>query len=170
MEGLLLELKLQYFGHLVQKADPLERTLMLGRTEGKGEGGAAEDEMSRWHHQLNGPEFEQTLGDNEGQGRLPCCHSWGHKESDMTERLKNHKHTLPPLPRSLLSSCLPPRGHKVATTAAGITCMFKRRKREGEVQRREAAPATSIPFIRIFPRKPAADFPSLVTQVTGQHG
>ena len=80
---LVLKLKLQYFGHLVQKADPLERTLMLGRTEGKGEGGAAEDEMSRWHHQLNGPEFEQTLGDNEGQGSLACCSPRGHKESDM---------------------------------------------------------------------------------------
>ena len=85
LKGLLLELKLQYFGHLVQKADSLEKTLMLGRTEGKGEGGAAEDEMSRWHHQHNGHAFEQTQGDSEGQGRLACCHSWGPKESDVTE-------------------------------------------------------------------------------------
>ena len=46
--------------------------------------GAAEDEMVRWHHWLNGREFEQTLGDNEGQGSLVCCSSWGHKESDVT--------------------------------------------------------------------------------------
>ena len=43
-----------------------------------------EDEMIGWHHQLNGHEFEQTPGDGEGQGILPCCSSWGHKESDMT--------------------------------------------------------------------------------------
>ena len=44
-------------------------------------------EMVGWHHQLNEHEFEQTLGDNEGQGSLACCDSWGHKESDMTEQL-----------------------------------------------------------------------------------
>ena len=41
--------------------------------------------MVGWHHRLNGHEFEQTLGDGEGQGRLECCRSWGHKASDMTE-------------------------------------------------------------------------------------
>ena len=46
-----------------------------------------EDEMTEWHHQLNGHEFEQTLGDSEGQGSLVCCSLWGCKESDMTERL-----------------------------------------------------------------------------------
>ena len=40
--------------------------------------------MVGWYHQLNGHEFEQTLGDNEGQGSLECCSSWGRKESDMT--------------------------------------------------------------------------------------
>ena len=44
------------------------------------------DEMVGWHHQLNGCESEQTLGDSEGQGSLACCSPWGHKESDMTER------------------------------------------------------------------------------------
>ena len=43
-----------------------------------------EDEMIGWHHQLNGHEFEQTLGDSEVQGSLACCSSWGCKESDMT--------------------------------------------------------------------------------------
>ena len=44
-----------------------------------------EDELVGCHHQLNGREFEQTLGDDEVQGRLACCSPWGHKESDMTE-------------------------------------------------------------------------------------
>ena len=43
-----------------------------------------EDEMVRWHHQLNGCEFEQTPGDSDAQGSLACCSPWGHKESDMT--------------------------------------------------------------------------------------
>ena len=53
------------------------------------EKGATEEEMVGWHHRLNGHEFEQTLGDSEGQGSLVCCSLWGHKESDRTERLSN---------------------------------------------------------------------------------
>ena len=49
-----------------------------------------EDEMVGWHHQLNGHEFEQALGDGEGQGSLVCCSPWGHKESDMTVQLNNN--------------------------------------------------------------------------------
>ena len=45
--------------------------------------------MVRWHHRLNGHEFEQTLGESEGQESLACCSPWGRKESDMTERLNN---------------------------------------------------------------------------------
>ena len=45
---------------------------------------ATEDEMVGWHHQLNGHEFEQTLGNGDGQGSLACCSPWGHKKSDMT--------------------------------------------------------------------------------------
>ena len=48
-----------------------------------------EDEMARWHNQLNGYESEQTLGDSEGQGNLACCSPWGHKELYMAERLNN---------------------------------------------------------------------------------
>ena len=47
------------------------------------------DEMVGWHHRLNGHEFEQTLGDSEGQGSLACCSPWGLKESDTTEQLNN---------------------------------------------------------------------------------
>ena len=46
-----------------------------------------EDEMVGWHHQLDGLEFEQALGDGDGQGSLLCYSPWGHKESDMTEQL-----------------------------------------------------------------------------------
>ena len=48
-----------------------------------------EDEMVGWHHQLNGHEFEQALGDGEGQGSLECYSPWGHKELDTTEQLNN---------------------------------------------------------------------------------
>ena len=51
------------------------------------EKGTTEGEMVEWHHWLSGHEFEQTPGDGEGQGSLPCCSPWGCKESDMTERL-----------------------------------------------------------------------------------
>ena len=56
-----------------------------------------EDEMVGWHHQLNGDEFEQALGDGEGQGSLACCSPWGHKELDKTEQLHNNQ--LQGLPR-----------------------------------------------------------------------
>ena len=60
----------QYFGHLMQRTNSLEKTLMLGKIEGRRKGGETEDEMVGWHHRLNGHEFEQTLGDSEGQGNL----------------------------------------------------------------------------------------------------
>ena len=53
-----LMVKLQYSGHLMRRADSMEKTLMLGKIEGKGEKGATEDEMVEWHHRLNGHEFE----------------------------------------------------------------------------------------------------------------
>ena len=54
-----------------------------GKEGGQEEKGATEDEMVGWHHQLNGREIGQTLGDSEGQGGLACCSPWGRKESDM---------------------------------------------------------------------------------------
>ena len=50
-----------------------------------------EDERVAWHHQLNGHECEQALGDGEGQGSLECYSPWGHKESDTTEQLNNNR-------------------------------------------------------------------------------
>ena len=83
-EGLMLKLKLQYFGHLMQSwlfgKDP-----DAGKDWGHEEKGTTEDEMVGWYHQLNGHGFGWTLGDE--QGGLVCCGSWGHKESDMTEWL-----------------------------------------------------------------------------------
>ena len=58
LEGLTLKLKLQYFGHLMQRVDSLEKTLMLGRDWGQEEKGMTEDEMAAWHHRLDGHEFE----------------------------------------------------------------------------------------------------------------
>ena len=57
LEGLMLKLRLQYFGHLMQRADSLEKTLILGKTEGRRDE-MTEDEMVGWHHQLNGHELE----------------------------------------------------------------------------------------------------------------
>ena len=82
----MLKLKLQYFGHLMQKTDSLEKTLMMGKIEGRRRRGQ-EDEMVGWHHQLDGHEFEQAPGVGNGQGSLVCCSPWGCKESDMTEQL-----------------------------------------------------------------------------------
>ena len=65
----MLKLKLQYFGHLKQRADSLEKTLMLGKMEVRRRR-VRQDEMVGWHHQLNEHEFEPTLGDAEGQGSL----------------------------------------------------------------------------------------------------
>ena len=86
LEGLMLKLKVQYFGHLMWRTDSFEKPLMLGdwRQEEKG---TTEDEMVGWHHLLNGHEFEWTLGVGDGQGGLACYDSWGLKKSDMTERL-----------------------------------------------------------------------------------
>ena len=83
LEGLMLKLKLQYFGHLMQRANSLEKTLMLGNIEGKRRRGWQRDDTVGWCHQLNGREFEQTQGDSEGQGSRACCPR-GCKESDTT--------------------------------------------------------------------------------------
>ena len=84
LEGLMLKLKLQYFGHLMRRVDSLEKT-EAGREWGQEEKGTTEDEMAGWHHELDGRESECTPGVGDGQGGLACCDSWGCKESDMTE-------------------------------------------------------------------------------------
>ena len=74
----MLKLEFQYFGHPMRRADSLEKTLMLGKIEGRRKRGP-EVEMVGWHHPLNGHEFEQTPGDGEGQGSRECCSAWGHR-------------------------------------------------------------------------------------------
>ena len=77
LERLMLELKLQYFGHLMWRADSLEKTLMLGKIDGRRRRVWQEDEMIGWHHWLNGHGFGWTTGVGDGQGGLVCCSSRG---------------------------------------------------------------------------------------------
>ena len=87
LEGLMLKLKLQYFGHLLQRSDSFEKTLILGKIEGR--------RRRRWQRMrwLDGitdsmdGESEWTPGVGDGQGGLACCDSWGRKEWDTTEQL-----------------------------------------------------------------------------------
>ena len=85
----MLKLKLQYFGHLMQRAD-IRKDPDAGKDWRQEEKGMTEDEMVGWHHQLNGHELEQALGVGKGQGSLACYSPWGRKELDMTEWLNNN--------------------------------------------------------------------------------
>ena len=87
VEGLMLKLKLQYFGHLMWKANSFEQDLDAGKGWGQVEKGMTKDKMVGWHHQLNGHEFGYTLGVCDRQGGLACCSPWGCKELDTTEQL-----------------------------------------------------------------------------------
>ena len=78
----MLKLKLQYFGHLMQRADSLEKTVMLGKIEG---GRRRAQQRMKWLDGITDSTDMtlQTMGDGEGQGNLECCSPWGCKESDM---------------------------------------------------------------------------------------
>ena len=75
LEGLMLKLKLQYFGHLMWRTDSSERTLLLGKTEDSRQG--RRYELVGWHHPLDGHEFMQAPGVGGGQGSLACLKSTG---------------------------------------------------------------------------------------------
>ena len=74
----MLKLKLQYFGQLMLRNDSLEKTLILGKIEGRRRREWIKDEMVGWHHWLDKHEFEQALGVGDAQGSLVCCSPWGH--------------------------------------------------------------------------------------------
>ena len=88
LEGLILKLKLQYFGHLMRRADSLEKTLMLGKIEGRRRRGR---QRMGWLGGITDSVdmglFGWTPGVGDGQGGLVCWGSWGREESDMTEWL-----------------------------------------------------------------------------------
>ena len=90
LEGLMLKLKLEHFGHFDTKSWLTGKDPDAGKDWGQKEKGATEDEMVGWHHWLNGHEFEQTQGDSEGKRNLASCSSWGHKEFEMTQWLKDN--------------------------------------------------------------------------------
>ena len=81
LEGLMLRLKFQYFGH------SLEKTLMLGGTGGRRRRGRQRMKMAGWHHRRDAHECGWSLGVGDGQGGLACCDLWSRKESDTTEWL-----------------------------------------------------------------------------------
>ena len=86
LEGLMLKLRLPYFGHLLRRADSLEKTLMLGKIEGRRRRG---QQRMRWLDDIT-ELMDMSLGKlgvGDEQGGLACCGSWGRKESDMTELL-----------------------------------------------------------------------------------
>ena len=81
----MLKLKFRYFGHLMRRTDSLEKTLMLGKIEGRRERG---QQRTRWLDGITDSmdiEFVQAPGDVKGQKSLARCSPWGHKESDTTE-------------------------------------------------------------------------------------
>ena len=87
LEGLMLKLKLQYFGHLIHKSWLIGKDSYTGKDWGQEEKGTKEVEMVGWHHWLDGHEFEQTPGDSDGQRSYS---SWSHKELDKTMWLNNN--------------------------------------------------------------------------------
>ena len=86
LEGLMLK-QTPVLGPPDAKSWLIGKDSDAGRDWGQEEKGTTEDEMAGWHHQLDGREFEWIPEDGDGQGGLACCNSWGHKESDTTERL-----------------------------------------------------------------------------------
>ena len=78
------------------KSRLIEKDFDDGKDQGQEDKGMAEDETTGWHHWLYGHEFEQTLGDNKGQGSLLCYRPWDDKESDLAQQLNNNNDNLTP--------------------------------------------------------------------------
>ena len=90
LEGLMLKLKLQYFGHLMWRANLLEKALMLGKIEGGRRRGR---QRMRWLHGIT-DSMDMSLGDSQGQGRLVCWSPWSHKQPERTGQRNNNSCTL----------------------------------------------------------------------------
>ena len=91
LEGLMLKLKLHFFGHLVRRTDSFEKTLMMGKIEGGKRRGR---QRMRWLDGITNSmdvEFEQDFGVGDGQGSLACCNPWVRKELDTTERMNKKR-------------------------------------------------------------------------------
>ena len=87
LEGLMVKLKLQYFGHLTQRTDPLEKTLMLGKIKGARRRGRQRMRWSDGITDLMDMSLSKIPGVGDGQGSLVCCSPWGRNQSDTTGRL-----------------------------------------------------------------------------------
>ena len=87
LEGMVLKLKLQYFGHLIRRVDSLEKTLILGGIGDRRRRGRQRMRRLDGITDSMDVESEWTPGVSDGQGGLVCCNSWGHKELDTTEWL-----------------------------------------------------------------------------------
>ena len=83
LEGLMLKLKLQYFGHLMRRTDSFEKTLILGKIKGGRKG----QQRMRWFDGITSSMGMSLSKLQDGQGGLVSCSPWGRKESDTTERL-----------------------------------------------------------------------------------
>ena len=90
LEGLVLKLKLQYFGHMMQRANSLEKTLMLGKIEGRR---SRVWQRMRWLDGITasmGMNLGKLQETSEGQGSLVCCSPWGHEESVAHDLMMNN--------------------------------------------------------------------------------
>ena len=168
LEGLMLKLKLQYFGHLIRRTDSLEKTLMLGKIESRRRMGQ-QDEMVGWHHWLNGRKFKQTLGVGYGQGSLACCSPWGCKDSDTTERMNWTEHLI--LLLCFYGSGLVGKSCPTLATPWTVACQAPLSMGFSRQEYWSGLPFPSpgnLPNPRIKPRSPALQADSLPTELQGK--
>ena len=116
LKGLMLKLKLQYFGHLMQRANSLKKTLMLGKTEGRRKGG---QQRMRWSDDIT-DSMDTSLSRLQEMMNMACCSPWGHKELDTTEQLNNSN---PWLVARLQEPALPA-SSPALTRGPGFTCQW----------------------------------------------
>ena len=129
----MLRLKLQYFGHLMQRADSLEKTLMLGKIEGR---------RRRGWQRMRCLECKPTKGDSEGQGNLMCCSAWGHKVGHnwATEQQQQNRENI-----CLHKVLLVDKGALLSTDSHTLRDSWRQRLKHTHVY------TFSCPFIHMFP-------------------